>query len=384
MVSAVPSSCFNTPATRLSTRAAFFIAGFGMGTWAPLVPFAQQRLNLDAGNLGMLLLCLGIGSLVAMLFSGKLAGRFGCRAMITTGSVAILTVFPFLALSDSLPLMSIALLIFGAGIGLTDVTVNIQGALVEKHAKKPLMSGFHGLFSVGGIVGAAGGSIALRNGLSPLTTAMASAVVVLFVLSVSFSSLLPCGSDDTHQEARLRVNGRLILMAIMCMICFLAEGAMLDWGGVWLTTERGMAIQNAGWGYAMFGCAMAFMRLTGDKAVKLLGRNRLLLLSGLLAMSGFMTAVFLPGWEASLAGFALVGIGAANVAPVITTLAGQEQIMPPNMSVALVSTIGYLGILMGPALLGFIAHNAGLATAFLSIAFALIMVVGGAVKLRYS
>lgn len=154
----------NTATRRVSTRAVFFIAGFAMGVWAPLVPYAQHRLQLDAGMLGLLLLCLGSGSLITMLFSGKLTSRFGCRAMIIAGALMACVALPLLATTDSLPVMIASLLLFGAGVGLTDVTVNIQGALVEQQSDVPLMSGFHGLFSVGGIAGAAGGSLVLGEG----------------------------------------------------------------------------------------------------------------------------------------------------------------------------------------------------------------------------
>lgn len=373
----------NTAPRRMSTRAAFFIAGFAMGAWAPLVAYAQNRLQLDSGTLGLLLLCLGSGSLVTMLFSGKLAGRFGCRAMIIAGSVMICLSLPFLATTESMFLMILSLLVFGAGVGLTDVTVNIQGALVEQGSDTPLMSGFHGLFSVGGIAGAAGGSLALSFGMSPVVMSACAVAIIILVLFFSVKHMLPFASHDEENNSSFRLNLRLVLMACMCMICFLAEGAMLDWSGIWLTSERGLAIEHAGWGYAAFGGAMAFMRLSGDSIVRFLGRKKLLFLSGIFAMCGYAVAVLIPGWEASLAGFILVGIGAANVAPVITTLAGKEKIMPSNMSVAFVSTVGYLGILMGPALLGFIAHASSLSVAFMCMSLSLIIVAAGSLRLKY-
>ncbi|WP_370425707.1 MFS transporter (plasmid) [Pantoea vagans] len=373
----------NTIGRRMSTRAAFFIAGFGMGAWAPLVPYAQHRLALDAGMLGSLLLCLGCGSLITMLFSGKLTGKFGCRAMIAVGAFMLLISLPLLATVNSIPLMVLSLLIFGAGVGLTDVTVNIQGALIEQHSPSPLMSGFHGLFSIGGIVGSACGSLLLSAGFSPLSMALIADLIITFVMLVSFSCLLPFGSHGEQTKSKFRINVPLLLMATMCMICFLAEGAMLDWSGVWLTSEQGLSLEYSGWGYAAFGCAMAVMRLSGDKIVSIMGRKKVLLLSGICASFGFIIAVMMPGWEASLAGFALVGIGAANVAPVLTTLAGLEKTMPANMSVAFVSTVGYLGILMGPALLGFIAHAFSLSIAFTCLSVALLFVVFGTLRLRF-
>lgn len=373
----------NTTARRVSTRAVFFIAGFAMGVWAPLVPYAQHRLHLDAGTLGLLLLCLGSGSLVTMLFSGKLSSRFGCRSMITAGALMVCLAMPLLATTESLPVMIASLLLFGAGVGLTDVTVNIQGALVEQQSDVPLMSGFHGLFSVGGITGAAGGSLVLGAGMSPLVMVLSATSLMGVILLLSLRHLLPFASHQSQQHSVFRLNLRLILMAGMCMLCFLAEGAMLDWSGIWLTEQRGLAIEHAGWGYAVFGGAMAAMRLSGDRLVSLLGRQKLLIISGVFAAAGYALAVLLPGIGSSLGGFILVGIGAANVAPVITTLAGKEPVMSSNMSVAFVSTVGYLGILMGPALLGLIAHGYGLAAAFICMSLSLLLVAAGALKLEY-
>ncbi|WP_241610071.1 MFS transporter [Rosenbergiella epipactidis] len=372
----------NTVSRRVSTRVAFFIAGFAMGAWAPLVPYAQDRLTLDSGSLGLLLLCLGCGSLITMLFSGKLAGRFGCRIIIVIGSLMASLVFPVLATTESISIMALSLVVFGAGVGLIDVTVNMQGALVEQESSQPLMSGFHGLFSIGGIVGAAGGSLVLSSGFTPMMMSLCTfLIIVLLVISVS-KHLLPFAAHSEVENRAFKLNAHLLLMAIMCMICFLAEGAMLDWSGVWLTSARGLALNHAGWGYAVFAVAMAIMRLLGDKLVSTLGRGKILFLSGFFAMSGYALAVLLPGWQASLVAFMLVGIGAANVAPIVTTLASVEKIMPSNMSVAFVSTVGYLGILMGPALIGFIAHSVNLSVAFISIAVALAVVVLGALKLK--
>ncbi|WKX25422.1 MFS transporter [Tatumella ptyseos] len=382
MPTTVAPHAINTSSRRSSTRAAFFVAGFAMGAWAPLVPYAQHRLQLDSGSLGLLLLCLGSGSLISMLFSGRLAGRFGCRAVIIAGSLMVCFAFPFLATAESIGVMILSLALFGAGVGLTDVTVNIQGALIEQTSTKPLMSGFHGLFSIGGIVGAAGGSIALSSGLSPMMMSIAALSVIVLVMFMVGKHLLPFATHAEAEQSRFRLHPRLLLMALMCMTCFLAEGAMLDWSGIWLTSERGLSLDHAGWGYATFAVAMAIMRLMGDRLISAVGRRKLLILSGICAMSGYTLAVLLPGWETSLAAFILVGIGAANVAPVVTTLAGLEKIMPSNMSVAFVSTVGYLGILMGPAVIGFIAHLSSLAAAFIFIAISLLIVVLGALKLR--
>ncbi|CNI18037.1 putative inner membrane protein [Yersinia frederiksenii] len=377
----------DTRAKRTSTRAVFFIAGFAMGLWASLVPYAQNRLQFDAGSLGLLLLCLGTGSLLAMLFSGKLIGHFGCRKIMSLGIVLTCIFLPTLAIIDQFPLMAVCLFFFGAGIGLVDVAVNVQGSLVEQSSDKPLMSGFHCLFSIGSIAGAGGGATLFALGLMPLTVTFIAIVLIAIITSAVFNELIPFGDHKEPSEsaiAKPRPNFRLVLMALMCMICFMAEGAVLDWSGVFLTNYRGLDITHAGWGFAVFGGTMSVMRFTGDKVVSILGRKRVLILSSLFAMVGYAVAVIIPDWKFTLLGFALVGIGAANIVPVLITLAGQEKVMPVNMSVAMVATLGYFGVLGGPALIGFIAHLTDLYTAFSIVALTFIVITVGAFKLKYS
>lgn len=357
-----------------------------MGLWAALVPYAQLRTHSEAGDLGLLLLCLGAGSLLSMLGSGRIIGRFGCRAVIVAAVVLYCLMLPLLAVFSDIWLLALSLFIFGMGIGLADVAVNVQGTLVEQAADKPLMSGFHCLWSVGGIAGAGGGALLLSAGITPLGSTFFAVALVALVTAWSFRGMLPFGAHEeegAEGKPKARPNFRLVLMAVMAMICFMAEGAVLDWGGVFLTRERGLALEHAGWGFAVFAVTMSLMRLTGDAIVSALGRKRILVVGGVLGIAGYLMVVLLPGWILPLCGFALVGIGAANIVPVLITLAGQEKVMPVNMSVAMVATLGYLGVLGGPAVIGFIAHLSSLYVAFSVVAAAFLIITLGAYKLKY-
>lgn len=370
---------------RIATRAIFFITGMAMGLWAALVPFAQQRTGSAAGELGLLLLCLGAGSLLSMLGSGRIIGRFGCRSVIIASVVLYSLMLPLLATLETLPMLAISLFIFGMGIGLTDVAVNVQGSLVEQAAGKPLMSGFHCLWSVGGIAGAGGGALLFSLGMTPPVSTFITIALIGIVTLLSFTALLPVGSHEEKDEAKpkARPNFRLVLMAAMTMICFMAEGAVIDWSGVFMTEDRGLALEHAGWSFALFSLTMSLMRMTGDAVVSRLGRKRVLIYGGIIAMLGYLMVVLMPGWMWSLAGFGLVGLGAANIAPVLITLAGQEKVMPVHMSVALVATMGYLGILGGPALLGWVAHLSSLYFAFTLMGLSFLIIIAGAFRLRY-
>lgn len=370
----------------LATRAVFFITGTAIGLWAALVPFAQQRTGAEANQLGALLLCLGAGSLVSMSGSGPLIGRFGCRAVIIAATLLYCLLLPVLATADELWLLGLALFIFGMGIGLTDVAMNVQGAIVEQMSAKPLMSGFHCLWSIGGIAGSAGGALLFRFGLSPLTSTVVTIIITALVLLLASPGLLRFGNHEGAAEkpaTRFRPGFTLILLALMTMLSFMAEGAVIDWSGIFMTTERGLDVRNAGWSFAVFAIAMSVLRLTGDAVVKRLGRRAVLVGGGVLAMIGYLLVVLAPDWLLSLCGFALIGVGAANIVPILVTLAGQEKGMPVNMSVAVVTTLGYFGVLGGPALLGWVAHYTNLYTAFTLLAAGFAMIAVAALKLRY-
>ncbi|MEA9393564.1 MFS transporter [Acerihabitans sp. TG2] len=374
------------PAKRVATRTIFFVTGMAVGLWGILVPYAQLRTHSEAGTLGLLLLCLGAGSLLSMLGSGKFIGRFGCRSVIITAVLMYCLMLPLLATFSEIWLLALSLFIFGMGIGLADVAVNVQGAIVEQAAGKALMSGFHCLWSVGGIAGAGGGALLLSSGVTPQGSTFYAVSLVILGTAYSFRGLLPFGAheeENTEGKPKARPNFRLILMAVMAMICFMAEGAVLDWSGVFLTREHGLALEHAGWGLAVFAVAMSLMRLTGDAIISALGRKRVLLAGGILGAAGYLMVVLLPGFILPICGFALVGMGVANIAPVLITLAGQEKVMPVNMSVAMVATLGYLGILGGPALIGFIAHFSSLYIGFSIVAAALLIITFGAYKLKY-
>lgn len=366
-----------------STRWAFFIAGFAMAAWAPLVPFAKARAGLSEGSLGLLLLCLGVGSLLTMPLAGALAGRFGCRKVITAAAVLICMMLPLLTVFSSWPLLAISLALFGAGLGCMDCTINLQAVLVEKNSDTPLMSGFHGLFSVGCIVGAAGVSLLLALNLDPLLAALAVVAAVLAVLLHSARDLLPFGSTS-NGPAFAVPHGVVLLIGAVCFILFLAEGAMLDWSAVFLTESKNLASAHSGIGYVAFACAMTVGRLTGDKVVQRFGRRRVVLLGSLMAASGLAVATLSPSWQLALVGFLLVGAGCSNVVPVMFSLIGKQKVMAENVAIPAVSTLGYGGILLGPAFIGFIAHGSSLAVALLVLAGLLVGAAALSLTLKLS
>ncbi|WP_321836877.1 MFS transporter [Pseudomonas kulmbachensis] len=358
---------------QMSTRIAFFIAGFTLAAWAPLVPYAKARAGLDEATLGLLLLCLGAGSILAMPVAGVLATRFGCRRVLIGGTLLICLALPLLATASSMPLLVATLFVFGAGLGCVDSTVNLQAVIVERASGRNMMSGFHGLFSVGGIAGAAGVSALLALGLSPLWAIVVVIVLTLAALLKAAPHLLPYGSESSGPAFAVP-HGVVLFIGLLCFTVFLAEGAMLDWSAVFLTTEKNIGEAYAGLGYAAFALTMTAGRLTGDTIVKRLGARRVIVVGGIFAAAGMALATLAPSWEVSLLGYALVGMGCSNIVPVLYTAVGKQTVMPEHIAVPAITTLGYAGILAGPAAIGFIAHASSLSMAFLLIAAMLVAV----------
>ncbi|EOD4076212.1 MFS transporter [Yersinia enterocolitica] len=363
-------------AQQVSTRLAFFISGLGMAAWAPLVPFAKERIGLNDASLGLLLLCIGVGSMLAMPLTGVLTAKGGCRAVILLAGAVLCLNLPLLVLMNT-P-VTMALLVFGAAMGIIDVAMNIQAVIVEKASGRAMMSGFHGLFSVGGIAGAGGVSALLWLGLSPLAAIIATVALMIILLLTANKNLLQ-GSGEPHDGPLFVLpRGWVMFIGFLCFVMFLAEGSMLDWSAVFLTTLRGMAPSQAGMGYAVFAIAMTLGRLNGDRIVNGLGRYKVLLGGSLCAAVGIIIAISIDSPIAALIGFMLVGLGASNVVPILFTAAGNQTVMPANLAVASITTIGYAGILAGPAAIGFVAQLSNLSVAFGCVAVLLLTVTASA------
>ncbi|MCJ2022665.1 MFS transporter [Methylobacterium sp. J-067] len=364
-----------------STRLLFLIVGIGTAAWAPLVPHVKAQAGLSEAQLGLLLLCLGIGSIAAMPLAGAAAARFGLRPVVLFGTGAIALPLPILANADSAWLIAPCLLLFGAGMGAVDCAMNLQAVAVEKARGRPMMSGFHGLYSLGSLVGALAAGALLFAGLGIGTTTLLAVAAIAVMFAASWPGILARAATADGPAFALP-RGIVLAIGILCCITFLTEGSVLDWSAVFLSQDRGVDAARATLGYAAFSVTMTAGRLAGDLIVARLGRRRVLVLGGLCAAAGLALTVLVPAWEAALAGYALVGAGCANIVPVLFTAAGRQTAMPPSVAVPAVTTFGYAGVLAGPALIGFLAQATSLPTAFLAVAVLLVGVAGAGRVLR--
>ena len=361
----------------LATRLIFLVVGIATSSWAPMVPYAKVRLGLDDAQLGLVLLAFGGGSVVSMPLVGWLAARYGNNRLITIAGILLCLALPMLALAGTPSLLALGLFYFGATIGAVDVAMNAHAVEVERAGSRPLMSGFHGLFSIGGLVGAALISALLGLGLPLLGCALSVSVLLIVIVVSQRTHLLSRTRQVVGERAVFRLpRGLLLLIGALCFISFLAEGAMLDWSALLLRDFRGFSAALAGIGYACFSVAMALGRLTGDRVIARLGPVWTVRLGAVVAAMGLLMAALAPWHALALPGFVLIGLGAANIVPVMFSAAGRLPGVAPAVSIAAVTTIGYAGLLLGPALIGFIAHASSLPAALVAVACLLLVVAG--------
>ncbi len=349
-----------------AVRAIFFFSGFGCATWAPLVPIVKQGLSVSDDIMGMLLLCIGIGSFLSMPLSGALARKYGCRKVITIASIIFIIILLAITQVNSVYQLVPLLLVFGSAMGLIDVVMNINAVFVEQASGRSIMSNFHAMWSIGCFVGAGIFGIWLSLGLSPLMATIIAVLIMLALLSLCYGKLLPYGAKEDEKESTLLAipKGIIIFFSIIIGISFLAEGAVMDWSGIYITEVHGMDIALAGTGYSIYSVAMFLTRITGDYAVNRFGKKIMVAGGLLLSFIGFMLLVF-ASWEPLIfSAFFLMGIGLANVVPVIYSLAGNQTDMPSGQAVAAMGTFGYLGMLCGPAAIGYISNATSLNWAF--------------------
>ncbi|MGJ4964732.1 MFS transporter [Bradyrhizobium sp. HKCCYLRH3061] len=364
-------------AARLATRLAFFVAGFGIACWAPLVPFAKQRLGVDDATLGLLLLSLGVGSVASMLAAGLLSARYGSKPVVVVSGIALALFLPLLAIAATPATLALALFAFGAALGSLDVAVNIQAIDVERLSERPLMSGFHAQFSIGGFAGSGVMTALLAFDVAPLLGTLACCALALAAMIVAAPRLMASKPAQTGPLLVLP-HGAVLLLAALAAIMFLVEGAMLDWSALLLAGSGRLPAAQAGLGYIMFSIAMTAGRLVGDAVVARIGDRATLLGGSVIAIAGFVLLLTAPLVAAAMAGFALIGLGASNLVPVLFRRAGAQTAMPVGLAVAAVTTAGYSGVLLGPAGIGFVAAATSLPAAFWMLAALLVIVLASA------
>lgn len=365
----------------LASRIGYFIVGMGLSIWAPLVPYVRLKIPMSDATFGLMLLSIGVGSLCCMPISAALTNRFSIRHCLSVITIVLLAALLAMATVSSLWLLGLALFLFGGSLGVLDVILNIQGLSIENRANRSMMSNFHGMFSLGTIAGAGLMIVLLMLGLSALLSTL---LLVALMLLLSLYAVKGYLDERTLRGATAFIwpNSWILLVGLMCFIVYLAEGVILDWSALFLIEEKQIATAQAGLGYASFAAMVAIGRFLGDALVDMFGRVRIISGGGLLAAGGIALSIVSPHWSVALLGYALCGLGCANVSPVLISSLSKQSHMPTHLAITAATTIGFAGVLAGPAMMGAVAHYSSLSAAFAVLAAALLLVAACGPRFR--
>jgi MFS family permease len=362
---------------RAAVTALFVLDGAVFGTWASRVPDVAARVGANHGALGFALLCLSLGALVLMRITGSLCARFGAGPVAAAAGIAVSASAVLPGFVATVPALCAALFVFGGATGMVNVAANAVGVQVEARVGRPILSGLHAGFSLGGLGGALLGGAA-SSVLGVPTHLVLVAAAGLFVSAWALPALLADRATAQARPARREAGGRgptatLIVLGAIAGCTAFGEGALTDWGALLLRQELAAPSTLASAGYAGFSLAMAVGRLFGGRLLLAWGERRVLVGGTLIAAAGAVTLVTTSSIGVALAGFVVVGLGLANVFPLAIARAG---LLGGAQGIALATTVGYTGLLGGPPAIGLLADWAGLPVALASVA--LLAVVAGA------
>lgn len=352
-------------------RAQFFVTGAMFATWGVHVPTVKSHYGLGEQALAMAMFAAGIGSVTVLSQAGRLIGRHGPRAVsLLMGLVCAACIASLIAFESYAALLAL-MLVYGVSASLFDVSINAEASELERLAGKPLMSGFHAMFSLGGMAGAAVGAALPTAGVSPQQHLLGAAVVCGLIVVAGCGAMLRMEGPPAAGAPLSLPRGPLALIGTLAALGMVGEGAMYDWSVLYARQEVHADAGMAALAYASFSGAMAAGRFVGDWVRARLDGVRLLRLSGLVGMAGMLLALLVPFPWAALVGFALVGLGFANVVPVLFSAAARVPGVSPAHGIAAVSSIGYLGMMAGPPVIGVIAQASSLtAGLFVVVVFA--------------
>jgi Major Facilitator Superfamily len=359
---------------RVATFGVFFVNGAVIGTWVAHIPWIQDRFDFSKSTLGLIILAMSIGVIVALPIMGQAIVRLGSvRATRLAGTVCVL-VLPLPLLAPEPWLLPVALAILGASSGAMDVSMNAHGVAVERILHRPIMSSLHAGWSFGGLAGATLVAIAGGAGLDPRVEAVLATALLALMLAVCLSRL---GAGSATAEAPpgfVRPTRGVVVLAMLCLIIMVTEGAMADWGGIYLTRDLGTSTAVSALAFAAFSGGMTASRVFGDWLNHRLGAATLFQGGSALAALALGVMLLLGEPGLAIAGFFLVGIGVANGVPLVFSAAGHAPGRESAPNIAAVSSMGSIGFLAGPPFLGFLAEATSLPLALSSLCLGLAVV----------
>ncbi len=355
-------------ANRVAVAAFFFIAGLSFASWASRIPDLKAKLQLSDGALGGVLFALPMGSMLSLPLSGWLVAKYGSKQMVTIAAICYPIVLTFIGLANSVWQLVPIVFLFGLLGNFCNISINTQAVGVESLYGRSIMASFHGIWSLAGFTGAAIGTFVVSNNISPFIhfcIVCAGSVISVFLVR-RFALEQDAGNPD--QPLFVKPDGMLLKLGLIAFSCMVCEGTMFDWSGVYFQKVVEVPKELTTLGYAAFMGTMAGGRFIGDIVVTKMGKQRVLQGSGIIITIGLLVAVIFPTLVSATIGFLLVGLGVSSVVPLVYSSAGRSKTMSAGVALTAVSTIGFLGFLLGPPIVGFMAEAFSLRWSFTLIA----------------
>lgn len=354
---------------RLAVASFYFCMGLSFASWASRIPDIKTKLHLSEAELGSILLALPIGQLITMPVSGRLVTKYGSRTILSFSILLYAVELTNIGWATQMWQLALALFIFGIVGNMSNISVNTQGILAEKIYDRPIMTSFHGVWSIAGFTGALIGLMMMNLKLTPRQHFFIVAALVFIIVFTARRYLIPGTSAPAEKKKFFsRPEGVLVQLGIIAFCSMAAEGAMFDWSGVYFKEVVKAPHSLVILGYASFMIMMATGRFAGDRIIARLGRKKLLQISGIFVLTGLMISVLFPYLITSVIGFIIVGWGVSSIIPTVYSTAARATKIGPGMALASVSSIGFLGFLLGPPLIGYIAQLASLRYSFAVVA----------------
>jgi MFS family permease len=353
---------------RFAVGTFYFGMGLSFATWASRIPDIKTALHLTEGDLGSILFALPMGQLIVMPFSGKMVTKFGSHRILVFSLIMYVLCLANLGLATTALQLSLGLFMFGLFGNLANIAVNTQGVYTEVLFKKTIMSSFHGMWSFAGFTGALVGLGMLTLNLNPLHHFLIVGGIVVIMVAFNFKFLIRAKEKlkDKGQKKKLftKPDSALLWLGVIGFCSMASEGVMFDWSGVYFKDIVEAPGPLVILGYTSFMIMMASGRFLGDGLINKFGRERVMQISGVMISGGLFTAVFLPYIIPCTIAFMLVGLGVATIVPTVYSMAGKNPTVPPGEALTIVSSVSFLGFLMGPPVIGHIAQNFGLQFSF--------------------
>ncbi len=371
---------YSAQTNRWGIAAFFTVNGFIMGAWAPQIPLLLTRHSITESVLGLLILCLGLGAVGAMLFTGRLIAAHGSARVATGFGLAATPMLAAVVLAPNMWVLAPAMALMGAVIGCMDVSMNANAVVVERRLGRAIMSSSHGFWSLGGFVGGAGGAWLIAHigaERQALIVAGASLLLLLVALPFVLKDAPQTSADAGAPKPKTQLIARdlgLWILGAMALFSMVPEGAVLDWAAIYLSKELGAGVFTSGLGFAFFAGTMALLRFAGDSVRNRYGAVKTLRISALLGALGLAIGGLSPIAPLAILGFAISGLGVANMVPILFSAAGNRPGLPAGVGISTVTMVGYTGILVAPASIGFVAEHAGYRATYLTLAIVLAIV----------